>query len=159
MSKIINQIIFNLLLGVFVISCQNNSGKKKVPDSSEQPAKEVTNNQPVQTTEKVHPGKVVYEKYCLVCHQADGSGVPEMHPPLRKGSWIGKDPKELVPILMKGLSGKVEVDGKVYKGIMPAQAQLTNEEIADVLSYIRSDFGNSFDPVNAELVKKIRSGK
>lgn len=159
MNRIINQLIFSVLLGVFIISCQSNTEKKKVTVGSEPLAKEVVNNQPVQTAVKEHPGKAVYAKYCLVCHQANGSGVPGMYPPLGKGSWTGKDPRELVPILTKGLSGKVEVNGEVYKSAMPAQVQLTDQEIADVLSYIRSDFGNSFDPVDTELVKKIRSGK
>jgi mono/diheme cytochrome c family protein len=114
---------------------------------------------PDQTTELVHPGKAVYTKYCLTCHQADGSGVPGMHPPLGPGSWTGNDPKELIAIMMKGLSGKIEVNGEIYKSFMPSHAQLTDQEIADVLTYIRISFGNSFDPVDAELVKKVRSGR
>lgn len=158
MNRIANQILF-VLMGVFVISCQDNSGKKKVTVSPEPSAKEITNKYPVQMIEKEYPGKIIYKKYCLACHQSDGSGVPGLYPPLGPGSWIGKDPKELFVILTKGLSGKIEVNGEVYKNAMPAQAQLTDEEIAGVLSYIRSDFGNNFDPVDAELVKKIRSGK
>ena len=158
--RIFNQLLFSFLFGVLTISCQNNTEKKKVESvSSEQLAKEITNNLPPQTAEIVHPGKAVYTKYCLVCHQADGSGVSGMHPPLGPGSWIGNDPKELIAMMMKGLSGKIQVNGEVYNGFMPSQAQLTNEEIADVLSYIRSSFGNNFNPVDAELVKKIRSGK
>jgi len=159
MNRIVNQLILSVLLCIFVVSCQSNTDKKKVAAGSEPTEKEIVNNQPEQMVEKVHPGKAVYTKYCLVCHQVNGSGVPGMYPPLSNGSWVGKDPKELVTILTKGLNGKVEVNNEVYKSAMPAQAQLTDQEIADLLSYIRSDFGNSFDPVNAELVKKIRSGK
>ncbi|MBW8332786.1 MAG: cytochrome c [Prolixibacteraceae bacterium] len=160
MIRMYSQIIFSILLLGLVISCQNNTEKKKVePVSTEQLAKEITENMPAQTAGKVHPGKAVYTKYCLTCHQADGSGVPGMHPPLGPGSWTGKDPKELVAIMMKGLSGTIEVNGEVYKGFMPSHAQLTDEEIADVLTYIRISFGNSFDPVDAALVKKVRSGK
>jgi len=152
MSRIMYQLIFSVLVGIFVISCLDNRGKKKVEVvGSVLPAKETVNSQPVPTTEKGHPGKVVYIKYCLVCHQADGSGVPGMYPPLGKGSWVGKDPK--------GLSGKVEVNGEVFKSAMPAQVQLTDQEIAYVLSYIRTDFGNSFDTIDAGLVKIIRGGK
>jgi len=61
--------------------------------------------------------------------------------------------------MMKGLSGKIEVNGEVYNGFMPSQANLTDEEMADVLSYIRSSFGNNFEPVDAGLVRKVRSGK
>lgn len=159
MKRIVNLLILSILLSGVFFSCQNNSKKKKVEGlSSEQLSEEITNNLP-PTTEKVHPGKVVYDKYCLVCHQADGSGVPGMHPPLGPGSWVGRDPKELIAMMMKGLSGKIEVDGEVYNGFMPSQAHLTDQEMADVLTYIRSDFGNGFGPVDVDLVKKIRSGK
>lgn len=160
MRRIINPLIFSILIGILIISCQSNSEKKKVESvSTEQLAKEISENMPDQTTELVHPGKAVYTKYCLTCHQADGSGVPGMHPPLGPGSWTGNDPKELIAIMMKGLSGKIEVNGEIYKSFMPSHAQLTDQEIADVLTYIRISFGNSFDPVDAELVKKVRSGR
>ena len=159
MKRIMNLLIFSLLLAGIFISCQSNTEKKKVEGiSSEQLSKEITNNLP-PTAEKVHPGKAVYTQYCLVCHQADGSGVPGMHPPLGPGSWVGRDPKELIAMMMKGLSGKIDVDGEVYNSFMPSQAHLTDQEMADVLSYIRSSFGNSFAPVDVDLVKKIRSGK
>lgn len=160
MNRIIKQLIFSVVLGVFVISYMNSNGNEKAEAvRSEPPVKEISGNRPAEPAAKEHPGKAVYIKYCLVCHQASGSGVPGMFPPLKKGSWVGKDPKELVLIITKGLSGKVEVNGEVYKSAMPPQAQLTDKEIADVLSYVRSDFGNSFKPVDVELVKKVRSGK
>lgn len=160
MKKIVNLIIFSLLLAGGLVSCQNNADNKKAEAaSSEQLANEIANKVPEQTAEKEHPGKAVYINNCLDCHQADGSGVPGMHPPLSAGSWVGKDPKELVAILMKGLNGKVEVNGETYNDFMPSQAHLTDEEMAAVLSYVRSSFGNNFGQVNADLVKKIRSGK
>ena len=160
MKRIINLLIFSVLLVGINFSCQSNTEKKKVETvSPEQLSEQITSNLPAQTADKVHPGKAVYNKYCLACHQSDGSGVPGMHPPLGPGSWVGKDPKELVAMMVKGLNGKVEVNGKIYNGFMPSQGHLTDQEMADVLSYIRSSFGNSFDPVNAELVKKVRSGK
>ena len=157
MNRTINVLIFSVLL---MISCQNNPGNHKVePVNSDKLATEINKNLPEKTSEKVHPGKAVFAKYCLTCHQADGSGVPNMHPPLGPGSWVGKEPKELVAIMMKGLSGQIEVNGEVYKNYMPSHAKLTDEEIADVLSYIRSSFGNNFEPVTAELVKNVRSGR
>ncbi len=160
MKRIANQFIICVLLVGLTISCQNNSGNKKVESvSSEQLAKEIENIPGTQNAKKEHPGKAVYEKYCLVCHQADGSGVAGVHPPVGPGSWVGRDSKELIAIMMKGLSGKIEVNGEVYNGFMPSQAHLTDEEMADVLTYIRSSFGNNFEPVDAELVRKVRSGK
>jgi len=160
MISIFNNVVFILLLFVFAVSCQNNGEKKRITSSnSAQLSQEINKDQSVQKSNIVQRDNDTYKKYCLVCHQANGSGVPGMYPPLGPGSWVGKDPKELVMILTKGLSGKVEVNGEIYKNAMPAQSQLTNEEIADVLTYIRSDFGNSFPSVDAALVKKIRSGK
>ena len=160
MKRISNLLICSVLLVGIIYSCQSNTEKKKVEVVSLQPLmKEVADNMSNRTSEKVHPGKAIFDQNCLACHQADGSGVPGMHPPLGPGSWVGKDPKELVSVLMKGLNGKVEVNGEIYNSSMPSQAQLTDQEMADVLSYIRSSFGNKFDPVTAELVKKVRSGK
>jgi mono/diheme cytochrome c family protein len=160
MRKIINQIVFSILIGGTIVSCQNSAEKKNVEAvSSEQLAKEISKNLPEQTTEKVHPGKAVYTQNCLTCHQADGSGVPGMHPPLGPGSWVEKDPSELIAIMMKGLSGKIEVNGEIYKNFMPSHAKLSDEEIADVLSYVRSSFGNRFDPITADMVKKYRMGQ
>lgn len=156
--------IYMFLIGgialLLVSGCQNSKQPPKAQAlSTEQLTNEINKNLPSDSPEKVHPGKAVYEKYCLTCHQADGSGVPNMHPPLTPGSWVGNDPNELIAIMMKGLSGKIEVNGEVYKNYMPSHAQLTDEEIADVLSYVRSSFGNNFDPVTPEMVKKVRSGK
>jgi mono/diheme cytochrome c family protein len=153
-------LIYCVLIGVLFLSCQNTPENKKVaPVSPEKLAAEISKSLPSAPAEKEHPGKAVYAQYCLTCHQADGSGVPGMHPPLSAGSWVGKDSKELIAIMMKGLSGKLEVNGEVYKNFMPSHAQLTDEQLADVLSYVRSNFGNNFEPVTPDMVKKVRSGR
>ena len=159
MIRIFNKVVFGFVLVVIAFSCQSNVEKKRITSgNSQQMSQDINKDQTVRKTKNTPHENAIYKKYCLVCHQADGSGVPGMYPPLGPGSWVGKDPKELVEILTKGLSGKVEVNGEIYKNAMPAQAQLTNDEIADVLTYIRSEFGNSFQSVDAALVKKIRSG-
>ena len=160
MKGIIKALVLSVFVMFVLIACSGSSDKKKeeVANTASQQEGQ-SNNAQQQSTEAEHPGKAVYTQYCLVCHQADGSGVPGMHPPLGPGSWVGNDPKELIAMMMKGLSGKIEVDGETYNGFMPSQAQLTDEEIADVLSYIRSSFGNNFEPVDAKLVKKVRSGR
>jgi mono/diheme cytochrome c family protein len=156
----IRQTLLMALTCAFLVACQSTPENKKVgPVNSEKSASELNKSQSAETAGENHPGKAVYKQYCLACHQADGSGVPNMHPPLTPGSWVGKNPEELIAILMKGLSGKVEVNGEIYKNFMPSHAQLTDEQIADVLSYVRSSFGNNFDPVTPEMVKKVRSGK
>ncbi len=104
-----------------------------------------------------HPGKKVYESTCLACHMRNGTGVPGMHPPLTESDFVNGDPDKLITIILKGLSGKVEVKGKIYNGIMPPQANLTDQQIADVLTFIRGSFGNNSGEILPEQVQKIRN--
>ncbi len=104
----------------------------------------------------VDPGKIVYEKNCLSCHQSDGSGVPGMNPPLSKVSWVTGNKVKLIQTVVQGISTPLEIDGEVYHNPMPSHDILTNQQIADVLTYIRSHFGNSASAVTAAEVKKVR---
>src|SRR5438105_6979527 len=89
-------------------------------------------------------GKKVYEATCLACHQPDGSGVPNMNPPLVKTKWVLGDKKQLSKIVLKGLpGGEIEINGDSFHNPMPPQeSTLTDQEIADVLTYVRNSFGN-----------------
>ena len=103
------------------------------------------------------PGKPIFIKYCLACHQANGSGVPGMFPPLIKTNWVENDKTRLIGIILKGQVGEIEVNGRVYKGAMPSHQYLNDEQVADVLTYIRSNFGNSADSVTPLEVSKVRN--
>lgn len=100
-------------------------------------------------------GKMVYEQHCLACHQADGSGVPSLAPPLVKGVFVDGDEAALIGIVLNGMEG-VEIKGEIYANPMPSFAYLTNDEIADVLTYIRTNFRNKATPVKEEDVLKVR---
>lgn len=102
-------------------------------------------------------GKIVYETYCLACHQADGSGVPNLNPPLIKTQWTMGDKKELIGVILKGMDKEIEVDGDVYNNVMPPMTHLSDKEIADVLTYVRSNFSNQASAVTEPEVKGVRS--
>jgi len=93
---------------------------------------------------------------CMSCHQANGRGLPPVYPPLRASEIVLGDPSTLVKILLYGLEGKIEVDGQSYNQVMPAAPVKSDDEIAAVLSYVRSAWGNNAGPVDAALVAKIR---
>lgn len=97
----------------------------------------------------------MYEQNCLTCHQVNGSGVPNLNPPLRNTDWVTGDKTRLINVLLKGLQSQ-EIEGEMYDNAMPAHDFLTNQQIADVLTYIRSAFGNKAEPVTADEVKKVR---
>lgn len=106
----------------------------------------------------VERGSKVYQSICLTCHQADGLGVQRMNPPLVKTKWVLGDKKALVKIVLNGLKGgEIEIDGDDFHNPMPPQAtQLSDQQIADVLTYVRNSFGNRASAVTLAEVKTVR---
>jgi mono/diheme cytochrome c family protein len=107
-------------------------------------------------------GKMMYLQTCLACHQMTGMGLPGAFPPLAKTDYVTGDTRRLVAIVLKGISGAMTVDGKVYATGMP-QPDLTfpqlkdDKNIADVLNYVRTSFGNEAkDPITPEFVAEVR---
>ena len=100
-------------------------------------------------------GKSLYAQNCLSCHQADGGGVDGLNPPLNKTSYVLGDKPRLIKVLLNGLKGQ-EIDGERYGNVMPAQAILTDQQVADILTYVRNSFGNKASAVQAAEVKAVR---
>lgn len=105
---------------------------------------------------KVDSGQGIYIQYCLTCHQEDGSGVPNMTPPLRKSDWVVGDKTKLINVVLNGLQGEIEVNGDTYFGIMASHSFLNDKQIAGVLTYIRSNFDNKAEAIKPEEVKALR---
>lgn len=109
--------------------------------------------------ESVARGKKVYDSYCLGCHQADGLGVQRLNPPLAKTEYVLGDKKRLIGIVLNGLEEPIEIDGETYSNVMAPHEFLKDQEIADVLTYVRNSFGNKASVVTAAEVKTARSEK
>lgn len=107
----------------------------------------------------IERGAKVYQGTCLACHQADAGGVPNMNPPLIKTKWILGDKKALAKIVLKGLKGgEIEIDGDHFNNPMPAQeTTLNDQQIADVLTYVRNSFGNKATAVTLAEVTATRT--
>lgn len=103
-------------------------------------------------------GKEVYTAYCINCHMEDGKGIPDLNPPLAKADYIKKPAKTLINIILKGQSGEIMVNKKKYNAVMLPQSYLTDEEVADVLNYIRNTWGNKIGgivtPVQVKALRK-----
>jgi mono/diheme cytochrome c family protein len=102
-------------------------------------------------------GAAVYKNVCIACHQADGGGLPPINPPLIKTQYVLGDKARLSHIVLAGLAEPIEIDGEEYKQPMPAQAHLTDQQIADVLTYVRNSFGNKASAVQPAEVKAVRA--
>lgn len=104
----------------------------------------------------IERGKKVYDNTCLACHQVNGSGVPGMNPPLTKTKWVLGDKKVLINVILKGLDEEIEVNDETYSNVMPALPHLSDQEVADVLTFVRNSFGNKASQVTEAEVKKLR---
>jgi mono/diheme cytochrome c family protein len=102
-------------------------------------------------------GKEIYARYCLTCHQADGGGVPRMNPPLIQTDYVNGNKQRLIGIVLNGLNQPLEINGDSYENPMASHAFLKDQQIADVLTYIRSSFGNKSSAVTAAEVKAVRA--
>jgi mono/diheme cytochrome c family protein len=104
-------------------------------------------------------GKVVYTQNCSTCHQVDGHGVPNMNPPLIQTSYVLGDKTKLIKIVLNGFNEDVEINGNNYSNTMPSHDFLKDQEIADVLTYVRNSFGNKASAVSVAMVKSLRVAK
>jgi mono/diheme cytochrome c family protein len=102
-------------------------------------------------------GKTVYLQQCLACHMVDATGAQGMNPPLIKTKQVLGDKATLVKIVLNGMTGEVEINGDTYHNVMAPHSDLTDQEIADVLTYVRNSFGNKATAVTAREVKAIRA--
>ncbi len=103
-------------------------------------------------------GKAVYSQNCANCHQASGAGQPGSYPPVAGSDYVNGNPERLAAILFDGLAGHVTVSGGQYGSMqMPAWSSvLSDEKIADVMTYMRKSWGNSGGPVTADQVTAWR---
>jgi mono/diheme cytochrome c family protein len=102
-------------------------------------------------------GQKVYKQYCSTCHQPDGGGVPGLNPPLEKTSYVLGSKTRLIQIVLKGMKTDEEIDGEDYSNTMAPLNYLKDQQISDVLTYVRNSFGNKAVPVTVGDVKYVRS--
>jgi mono/diheme cytochrome c family protein len=103
-------------------------------------------------------GAQIYAAQCVACHQATGLGLPGVFPPLAKSEWVDGKDDVAAKIVLHGVTGSLTVAGATYNGAMPTfKDKLNDAEIAAVLTYVRSSFGNTAAKVEAATVKSARA--
>jgi mono/diheme cytochrome c family protein len=107
--------------------------------------------------EALLPGMKVYQTYCASCHMMSGKGAPGMNPPLIDTKWVLGDKERLIKVVLNGLSDPIEIKGEIYQNIMASHAFLTDQQIADVLSFIRNNWGNSASYITVDEVAETRA--
>ena len=109
---------------------------------------------------EVSAGEDLYQKACLACHQPDGKGLKGVYPSIAQSDWIEGDQERLIKTVLHGLQGLIHVNGVAFESLarvpMPRFEGMSDEEIAVLLSYVRSHFGNDASEVDSDDVARVR---
>jgi len=105
---------------------------------------------------QVERGKRVFMQTCFACHQPDGKGLAGIYPPLAGSDFLRADRERPIRIVTKGLTGPVIVNGQTFNNIMPAQV-LSDQQIADVLTYVTNSWGNTGEPYSVDDVRRVKA--
>ncbi|PHN04980.1 DUF7133 domain-containing protein [Flavilitoribacter nigricans] len=126
-------------------------------------AQDEANTQPLAEVDRKQfaLGRQQFLNVCSGCHGPDGGGIRRFAPPLRESEWVLGDEKRLSLILLHGMEGPVEVNGKAYDApeilpVMPSFSTMDNVDLAAIMTYIRREWGHTADPVTAGTVGGIR---
>ncbi len=113
--------------------------------------------QAVATTkaERVARGEDTFKQVCTACHQANAEGIPNVFPPLAKSDYLNSDPKKAAEAIVNGLQGEISVNGNNFNQVMP-KLSLTDEQTANVVTYVLNNFGNKGGEMTPDQVKKLR---
>jgi mono/diheme cytochrome c family protein len=102
------------------------------------------------------PGETTFGQICQSCHQATGLGVEGTFPPLKGSKWLLGNPDVPISIVIAGLQGEISVDGKPFNGAMQPWGMLSDDDVANVLTYARAQWGNAAGAVTPAQVKTVR---
>jgi nitrite reductase (NO-forming) len=134
--------------------------EKRVAALKAEVAAEIKGNPKIASLSKeiqMEKGKGVYMQTCFVCHQMNGEGIPAQIPPIAKSDFFAAmSDDEAIHTVIAGRTGEVTVNGKKYNGVMTPLNYLSDDQVANVLTYVRNSFGNEGKAISAEHVKKVR---
>ncbi|NQV72341.1 cytochrome c [bacterium] len=102
-------------------------------------------------------GQDVFTKYCATCHQQDGKGISGAFPSLYDSEWVSGDKGRLIRLVLRGMQGPIVVKGETYNNVMTPHSFLTDEQVASVLTFVRQEFDNDADKVEAGEVAVVRA--
>ncbi|MCF8464060.1 MAG: nitrite reductase, copper-containing [Flavobacteriales bacterium] len=125
---------------------------QSMPGEAKAPAAAVA----VSVEERIKLGKQIYSQTCFACHQGEGQGIAGAFPPLAKSDYLNADVDRAIGIVLHGLTGEITVNGAKYNSVMTAQT-LTDEEVANVLTFIYNSWGNNKTEVTPMMVTKVKS--
>ncbi len=147
------KLVFASVFAVALVAC----GQESAPsgDSGEPDVHKAEMAQATASAVEIR-GEQKYLTNCAACHQANGKGLPGAFPPLAGSDYFVDDRMQAVEATIKGLSGPITVNGVEYNAVMPAMSHLSDEDLAAILTYVLTSWGNSAGAITAEDIAKVR---
>ncbi len=151
-----------LLASLVALGAACGGGDAPAPDDAATPAPAATaidSAPPTVASAGGSDGAAIYTR-CVACHQANGAGLAGAFPPLANSEWVTGDPGIPIRVVLQGMIGEVTVAGQTYNSVMlpyGGTGEMSDAEVAAVLTYVRSSFGNSASAVSAEDVAAVRA--
>ncbi|MEQ8470847.1 MAG: cytochrome c [Marinoscillum sp.] len=99
-------------------------------------------------------GKQLYNTYCSNCHQADGSGLAQLYPPLANSDYLLENLPRAACTIKNGMNGEITVNGVKFNQMMPANKNLSPLEIAEILTYITNSWGNDAGLSDVQIMNR-----
>lgn len=119
------------------------------------PGGEQKSNQSVKFQQYFVAGQTLYEARCSNCHQSDGTGLGRLYPPLKQVDYLSKGTAEIACLIKFGKQGPILVNGVMYNQEMKGIPELTNLEIAEIITYVYNSWGNSLGLVDVSEVDNL----
>lgn len=145
-----------LALAVAACSGEESSGAPAAGDSDRKGAAAAADAADETLEGRMARGERLYAAHCAACHQAKGQGLAAAFPPLAASDYLSDGPAPAIDAVLKGLRGRITVNGVEYNGVMPNLSYLSDSEVADVVTYVMNSWGNPGGVVEAAEVAAAR---
>lgn len=146
-------ILLSLIIGFSLNGCGSKEEEKKSSGAYHIP-EGLDRRSEIRFKQYAVQGRILYQQHCANCHQADGTGLAELIPPLAKSDYLKKNPQLAVCIIRYGQNGPIVVNGTNYNQPMPPNPQLKAIEIAEIATYISNAWGNEGEFVSVQMAQE-----
>jgi cytochrome c551 len=145
-----------LLLFIFLALSFSACREKEQETADGTQPTELSHREEMRLKQYIYQGRRLYLQHCANCHQDDGTGLGRLIPPLKDADYMMESIERTVCIIKNGLEGEITVNGVQYNQPMPANKQLTNIEVAEIVTFLHNTWGNHRGTIGVKTVEKIQ---
>ncbi|MEE8496167.1 MAG: cytochrome c, partial [Xanthomonadales bacterium] len=157
--KVSRTLMLTTVLAVSVTACEQENSAAPVQAVDSATAVHAAEASGKSLEERIAAGGKLYSSICSACHQAEGQGLGGAFPPLAESDYLAGGSGPAIEAVLNGLSGPITVNGQDYDAVMPNMSYLSDEEVADIVTFVMNSWGNPGGEVSAGEVAAVRGGE